>query len=525
MDKHKELLLDSYKEDGIHPDNTLAENILKKHVAPLRPNITEIHEIPAHCGDIKTRQNELTSRLSNALAKLKQYKQRKDANWSLDYSLLDVKDDFSVKDAKLPRHVEENIKGIVDSAQEYIGKLEEQLQELNCADQQIERSSEKTLKDIDETYQALVDDVCREINLKRHLLRMETEVYKNEGLAPLKACRQEVNAQIQSTHHLIHLIETMLSHPHTFTRDRLGKIVAASSNMGRIPAVPLLEELPYVTFSRPTKCTRDELLAKFSELGCVLRMGPAQLSDIEERPASLFVKWFIADPDYAAEEQTFIVQKAPGEVLDPASNAFETVYEGSESSCFIRDLPVNEPVTLRVGIQVTDTAWSVHRISKTTIPAYSWVIDNKNYMITNSGKIAAKITDQINTLLSDGPQFNTDHIIEFKFLEASQDGNDSEGVALVFDPEGCEDTLKRPGALLITPHGKIFIDGEEKLMKLPKMRFGTRIAFTAERKDKDTLRINIECADKAVTYDWTVQTPLHFAIRFTEYNKWNILVK
>ena len=42
-----------------------------------------------------------------------------------------------------------------------------------------------------------------------------------------------------------------------------------------------------------------------------------------------------------------------------------------------------------------------------------WEFDNKNYMITN-GKIAAKVTNTISTLFSQGPQFNENHIIEFK---------------------------------------------------------------------------------------------------------------
>jgi len=43
-----------------------------------------------------------------------------------------------------------------------------------------------------------------------------------------------------------------------------------------------------------------------------------------------------------------------------------------------------------------------------------WELDNKNYMITNNGKIAAKVTNTISTLFSQGPQFDENHIIEFK---------------------------------------------------------------------------------------------------------------
>lgn len=143
-----------------------------------------------------------------------------------------------------------------------------------------------------------------------------------------------------------------------------------SSNF-RIPAVPMPEELPYVTFSPPNEEVKKEIAYRISCLGCVLRMGPAQFTEVFERPAGLQLKWHIVDPEFASEEQTFVVQKALGEISEPTSPAFETVYVGSETSCFVRDLPVDHPITLRVGIQVSDTAWSVHRITQTSIPAYS----------------------------------------------------------------------------------------------------------------------------------------------------------
>jgi len=46
-----------------------------------------------------------------------------------------------------------------------------------------------------------------------------------------------------------------------------------------------------------------------------------------------------------------------------------------------------------------------------------WELDNKDYVITNNGKIAAKLTDAISTLFSAGPQFDANHIIEFKVIK------------------------------------------------------------------------------------------------------------
>lgn len=41
-------------------------------------------------------------------------------------------------------------------------------------------------------------------------------------------------------------------------------------------------------------------------------------------------------------------------------------------------------------------------------------------MITNNGKTAAKLTDTISTLFSHGPQFDANHIIEFKVIACNR---------------------------------------------------------------------------------------------------------
>lgn len=78
---------------------------------------------------------------------------------------------------------------------------------------------------------------------------------------------------------------------------------------------------------------------------------------------------------------------------------------------------------------------------------------------------------------------------------------------------------------MITPQGKIFMDGDEKLMRLPRMRFDAVIMISASRKNAHVLRVNIESENKCVTYDWRVQTPLYLAARFTERNKWHLMIE
>ncbi|XP_025986898.1 uncharacterized protein LOC105197392 [Solenopsis invicta] len=503
--------------------NNCEELLHKYMIKPLTPNISSKNSMILDNGNEKTKKEELLMRLTYALKKLNQYERNIDKK-STDVPRLDAEDTFTQKGETLPQNVEENIKGIIQSAQEYIVKLDYQLKDLDIADQQIENSMTKTLKDIDGTFQSLLDDVCYKINKRREQLILETEIHKHESLIPLRACRREVETQVQNAQNIISMSEDILRHPNRYSANKFGKIISASNDIGRIPAVPYSEELPNINFDRPLNWCKEEIMEQISKLGCISRTVPVQITNIEERPAGLFIKWHVINPEYFAEEQKFIVEKANGEILDPASSKFEMVYRGSETSCFIRNIPIGQPVTLRVKIQADNVARSIHHVVQTSIPPYSWELDNENYMIIND-KIAAKVTDTISTLFSQSPQFDANHIIEFKFLEVPQEGNDNEGIALVYDPQGSHDTLKRAASLMITHQGKIFMDGDEKLMRLPRMRFGTVIMISAFRKNTHVLRVNIESENKCVTYDWRVQTPLYLAARFTERNKWHLTIE
>lgn len=98
---------------------------------------------------------------------------------------------------------------------------------------QIENSMMRTLRDIDETFQSLLDDVCREINKRREQLILETEIHKHESLIPLRACRKEVEAQAQNAYNIVSMSESMLRNPELYSVNRFGKIVAASNDIGR----------------------------------------------------------------------------------------------------------------------------------------------------------------------------------------------------------------------------------------------------------------------------------------------------
>ncbi|XP_015111981.1 cytokine receptor-like factor 3 [Diachasma alloeum] len=413
----------------------------------------------------------------------------------------------------------------ISNIQEYIRKLEEQFKELDKADAQVIKTTDRVLQEIDDSYDHLISNIAKEINKKRELMKLEAKVFKNESLVPLKACREEIHRQILKTKKSISTIESMKNEYHSMSHVERHELLSADRQIGGIPAVPFLDELPYLNFKSPSRAQVNELLNRVYNMGTILRLGPVQITDIEEKPGSVFVKWGIADPEYAFEDHIYVLQRALGEVLDPTSNEFTTIYEGSEESCFVKNVEINRPITLRVGIQSLESAWSSMRITKTSVPNYGWSLNNEDYMITNNGTVAAKINDHVSAVFSREALIDANQIIEFKFLEVPAQVMSDEGIALLSEPGGKNDSLRRRGSLMITARGKIFMDGEEKLMQLPSVHSGTRIIFTIARRDEETLRVNIECSDKAVTYYWNVETPLYFSARFLQSKKWNLMVK
>lgn len=105
-------------------------------IKPLIPNPNKNSVISSNNGNEKTKKEELLTRLTYTLKKLNQYERNIDKNCDVNITQLDAEGIFTQKEV-LSQNVEENIKGIIQSVQEYITKLDYQLKDLDDADQQV----------------------------------------------------------------------------------------------------------------------------------------------------------------------------------------------------------------------------------------------------------------------------------------------------------------------------------------------------------------------------------------------------
>lgn len=118
--------------------NDHAELLDKYLIEPLMPNVPNKTCLISNNDHEKTKE-ELLTRLTYTLKKLHQYERINDLDKkqnTANVPCLDADSILSRKDL-LPRNVEENINNIIESAQEYIAKLNYQIKDLDDADQQV----------------------------------------------------------------------------------------------------------------------------------------------------------------------------------------------------------------------------------------------------------------------------------------------------------------------------------------------------------------------------------------------------
>lgn len=117
-------------EDVSNDDELLHKYVIK----PLTPSIANKNCIIFN-NNKKIKKKDLLTRLIYTVKKSNQYEQNKDK--SIDILRLNTEDSLSEEKEILSQDITENIKSIVQSAQEYIIKLNYQLKDLDDADQQV----------------------------------------------------------------------------------------------------------------------------------------------------------------------------------------------------------------------------------------------------------------------------------------------------------------------------------------------------------------------------------------------------
>nr|CAD7265526.1 unnamed protein product [Timema shepardi] len=312
---------------------------------------------------------------------------------------------------------------------------------------QIQTSAQKTISEIDSTFDLLVSTLLESLNKRRALLRTEALRLRDDGLAPLKACRDIIDEKLRATKLYIEEGRSILRVGGlTTSLEKTLCFTEQASLLGSLPAVPNLEEVADLSFQCPVESIVPELQQCVANIGQVSRMGPVQITEVHEKPGALLVQWeevrTLVDPlgawidlgkpgapvvqwgdvDYerAVDVHSFRLQLAYGDVRGQdhlqLSN-YHDAYIGPEGQHLVRDLRPGVPYTFRVCCRVEGSsdwsAWSLPRVALTRQQPFCWGESNSNYLITNEKKLASKMSPEQSVLLSSTAQFGPGHSIEF----------------------------------------------------------------------------------------------------------------
>ncbi|XP_069692262.1 cytokine receptor-like factor 3 [Periplaneta americana] len=420
----------------------------------------------------------------------------------------------------------------IDTAKEYASKLEELLKSVEVAKEQVNTSTKRTIEDIDSAFDLFTSIVVDALHKRRNILKSEALKFQEDGLVPLMECHDLIAGKLKSTQLYIEEGRNILRVGGLTSPEETLRFSEQASQLGSLPEVPSLEEVPEVSFQCPVESVRLALERTLTGVGEISRMGPVQFTEVDEKPGALLVRWEEVDFERMVDVHSFRLQMAYDDVrgqMNLMESNFHDVYFGPECQHLVRDLRPGVPYTFRVCCRVEgDTewsAWSLPRVATTSYDPFCWDLTNPNYMITNENKIATKTSADQSVLFSSAAQFGPGHSIEFTILECGI-GCSDEGIGLVNTRVEGENLLQS-GALFLNTKGCVFVDGREKTTKLPRLEKGSKVCFTCEHIRDNKIRVNIDSNNKTVTYDWNISSPdlkLYFAICFGECG-WKVLVE
>jgi glutaredoxin 2 len=139
MEQVLEALTNQNLSDNLEVEYDSHDKLLEKYtIEPLMPNISSKNSVlSANNGNENTNKEEFLTRLTYTLKKLEQCERDFDKNLGMDPSHPSAKDSFTQIKETLPENMEETVTGVMQSTQEYIEKLNDQLEDLDKADQQV----------------------------------------------------------------------------------------------------------------------------------------------------------------------------------------------------------------------------------------------------------------------------------------------------------------------------------------------------------------------------------------------------
>ncbi|KAL3279931.1 hypothetical protein HHI36_017437 [Cryptolaemus montrouzieri] len=397
------------------------------------------------------------------------------------------------------------------AAQSYLQKLKDLDDEIKNAQAQITNTSEEAESNLLGNFSSLQEYIIKLLAKRKCELLDKILTAREEGITPLSNCSSIVKKKIEETEKLIDLGNLLQEGRIKDTDKGLEKFTKKSAQLGSLPEVPALKEVPYISFDFDDSCESD-LADILSNYGNVTRIAPIQICQMTEKPGAILVEWQIVDlEEKSVDIQEFCLQKTCGDAL-LHKLSFQTCYQGVDSQYLVKDLKVDEFYSFQVSCKFEGSnqlsRWSLPQKFKTTLKPFSWK-ENGHYSMNNDCKIAKPLIDSAPILISDGPQFKVGYTIEFTILEKDEN---IAYLGIITDEKITKlSSINNPeGSFVLNSEGEIEVDGLRKSTHLPNFQKGAKVSFSCECIRDEKVVIHIDLNEKRVTYEWGVDKTKSF---------------
>ncbi|XP_045600126.1 cytokine receptor-like factor 3 [Procambarus clarkii] len=416
----------------------------------------------------------------------------------------------------------------LEQHQEHLLQLCDQLK---LAKKQVTNSASETKATINAVFDSFIAAVNESVNLRRRKLLDEVKEVEEEARGPLDQCENVLETRVREAVERIEQGKRLQQHGGVMAKDTVIRYQEEAAAMTSLPEVPALCAVPSVSVEFPGEPSLiEEVQDLIDQAGRVSRMGPVQITNIVEQPGALLVSWEEVDEDVSDDGLEFCFECSNTGATDHHTAIFHTKYVGPDYSFLLRDLRAGESYLLRVASRREGSKsfgpWSLVQSAVTNIPHYKWKSGcSSGWSIADDGRLASKVTSDLEVLHSDGPLLRAGSSVLFKVVCGGV-GCSDEGLGLCCQPVTGPEQLLLPGALFLSAQGCVFLDGISRVTRLPAIQDKSQVSFAVEKVSSTKFRVYIESQEKQVTYEWGVpsaQEGLYFVATFGE-ARWKISV-
>ncbi|XP_014664315.1 PREDICTED: cytokine receptor-like factor 3, partial [Priapulus caudatus] len=184
--------------------------------------------------------------------------------------------------------IQRNISETLENAKHYKSNLEELLNSLTLAENQIQVSALHTEKQLEERFSQLKRNILDTIDERKKLLTTQVKQVEETSLAPLQQCRGLIQKSLDNADILLNEGSVILKRSNNEAQESLTTFNEKAAEIVSLPEVPSLSDVACISISFNDTWI-NKLTSHINNYGTVSPQGPVQITETIEQPGAITV--------------------------------------------------------------------------------------------------------------------------------------------------------------------------------------------------------------------------------------------